>query len=62
MGPPKHPQIATPASDRGVPVNHTVRRVTSGELLAGARELIIEHDGRDYRMRVTQNGKLILTA
>jgi len=33
------------------------------ELLLGARkELVITHNGREYRLRVTQNGKLILTA
>ena len=33
------------------------------ELLLGARkELVIMHNGREYRLRVTQNGKLILTA
>ena len=37
-------------------------RVTSAELLRGKAELIIVHDGRDYRLRITQNGKLILTA
>jgi hemin uptake protein HemP len=31
-------------------------------LLSEGRELIIEHRGREYRLRVTQNGKLILTA
>jgi hemin uptake protein HemP len=39
-----------------------VRRVTSAELLGQKGELIIEHDGREYRLRLTQNGKLILTA
>jgi len=38
------------------------RRITSAELFAGARELIIEHHGRLYQLRITQNGKLILTA
>jgi hemin uptake protein HemP len=37
-------------------------RITSKILLGAARELIIEHDGRDYRLRLTQQGKLILTA
>jgi len=37
-------------------------RITSGALLAGKRELIIEHAGREYRLRVTAQGKLILTA
>ena len=39
-----------------------VRRITSAELLGEHGELIIEHDGREYRLRLTQNGKLILTA
>ncbi len=34
----------------------------SNQLLGERRELIIEHDGREYRLRRTQNGKLILTA
>jgi hemin uptake protein HemP len=37
-------------------------RVMSNQLLGERGELIIEHDGRDYRLRRTQNGKLILTA
>ena len=37
-------------------------RVTSRELLRERTELIIVHDGREYRLRITQNGKLILTA
>jgi len=36
--------------------------VRSEDLLAGRTELVIEHHGRDYRLRITQNGKLILTA
>lgn len=38
------------------------RRVTSDALLAGGREVVIEHAGREYRLRLTSNGKLILTA
>jgi len=34
----------------------------SDKLLGERGELIIEHDGREYRLRRTQNGKLILTA
>lgn len=37
-------------------------RITSKELLGDRVELIIEHEGREYRLRLTQNGKLILTA
>jgi hemin uptake protein HemP len=40
----------------------TPARVRSESLLGPARELIIEHDGREYHLRLTQQGKLILTA
>lgn len=46
-----------PAAPKG-----TARRVDSRTLLGGARELVIDHEGREYRLRLTQNGKLILTA
>jgi|SoiMethySBSTD1v2_1073268.scaffolds.fasta_scaffold08583_12 hemin uptake protein HemP len=38
------------------------RRVTSATLLGNVRELVIEHNGREYRLRVTSQGNLILTA
>ena len=34
----------------------------SKQLLGERGELIIEHHGREYRLRRTQNGKLTLTA
>ena len=37
-------------------------RVSSQTLLGAARELVIVHGAREYRLRLTQNGKLILTA
>jgi len=37
-------------------------RVQSRALLGARNELVIVHDGREYRLRLTQNGKLILTA
>lgn len=36
-------------------------RVLVSEILKGGREAILEHDGQDYRLRITSNGKLILT-
>lgn len=36
-------------------------RVQLANLLEGGREAIIVHNGEDYRLRVTANGKLILT-
>ncbi|MCC6473774.1 MAG: hemin uptake protein HemP [Burkholderiales bacterium] len=38
------------------------RRISSTELLGEGGELVIEHLGREYRLRRTRNGKLILTA
>ena len=37
-------------------------KVLSETLLGSCKELVITHNGRDYRLRITQNGKLILTA
>ncbi len=37
-------------------------RVSSRQLLGERGELLIEHEGREYRLRLTQNRKLILTA
>jgi hemin uptake protein HemP len=39
-----------------------VRCIASLDLLGTRGELMIEHHGRFYRLRVTQNDKLILTA
>lgn len=36
-------------------------RLRVSELLKGHREAILEHEGQDYRLRITNNGKLILT-
>ena len=49
--PPSPPPQSTPA----------MRRVASGELMAGNREIVILHDGQEYRLRITNAGKLILT-
>lgn len=41
---------------------YPIPRISSKELMQHQPELIIEHDGREYRLRITHNGKLILTA
>lgn len=38
----------------------TVRKLASHDLLQGAQEVLIEHAGEIYRLRLTRNGKLIL--
>ena len=37
-------------------------RVRSEALLGNRKEVVIVHNGREYRLRRTQSGKLILTA
>jgi len=39
-----------------------VRRLTSAGLMQDQREVEIEHGNKVYRLRITQLGKLILTA
>ena len=41
--------------------SRTIRRVTTEDLLQGGNELIIAHRGDEYRLRITSNGKLLLT-
>lgn len=45
-----------------VPLSLPCAKVPSDALLGLRRELVIMHNGREYKLRVTQNGKLILTA
>jgi len=37
------------------------QRLRSTELFGTAREVVIEHAGEEYRLRLTRQGKLILT-
>ncbi|WP_377701457.1 hemin uptake protein HemP [Pseudoduganella sp. UC29_71] len=39
-----------------------IRRLTSAGLMQDQREVEIEHGNKIYRLRITQLGKLILTA
>jgi hemin uptake protein HemP len=38
------------------------RRVNASVLFGSAREVVIAHNGREYRLRITAQKKLILTA
>jgi hemin uptake protein HemP len=53
---PRH-VVLPPSSSAGAPA----RRVASDTLLGGHRELVIQHHGSEYHLRLTRNGKLILT-
>ena len=57
---PKDSRPATlPSSPEQAPA---VRRLRSQDLFQHLRELEIDHEGRIYRLRLTQLNKLILTA
>ena len=57
--------IPLPRKPQGTALNavRPAAAVTTSQVLLGtAGELLIQHDGREYRLRQTRNGKLILTA
>jgi hemin uptake protein HemP len=57
------PQPASAAALAPASANGAARaRLTTEELFAGAREIVLVHNGREYRLRITQQGKLLLTA
>ena len=50
-----------PHGERSPAAGGRPRRLKVSELLAGEREVVLEHDGQEYRLRITANGRLILT-
>lgn len=54
------PAAAPPAQGQGAAP--AVRRLKSEDLFQQLREVEIDHEGRIYRLRLTQLNKLILTA
>ncbi len=55
------PAVNETTGKAGLPAPKGVRRLDAGTLLAGSRECIIVHQDSEYRLRITSNGKLILT-
>jgi hemin uptake protein HemP len=51
------PQTPAPGIERP----RAIPRVASERLMAGTREIIIQHGTEEYRLRITGAGKLILT-
>jgi hemin uptake protein HemP len=49
-------ESAVPVEKRSGPTRYLV-----SELMRGEREVILEHRGQDYRLRITEAGKLILS-
>jgi hemin uptake protein HemP len=58
--PPASSPQPSPGGLPPAPPGPPARVVFSRDLLLGDQELHIDHDGAIYRLRVTQNGKLIL--
>ena len=65
--PMNEPESTDEKTLRGSPDEHiasssdaALRTISSAELLHGAREVLIQHDEKIYRLQVTRNGKLIL--
>lgn len=56
-----HPAPGAPRDVGALAASHPSPRIDSRRLLAGGRELVIDHDGQQYRLRLTRNDKLILT-
>ncbi|QAU35657.1 hemin uptake protein HemP [Janthinobacterium sp. 17J80-10] len=61
VDPFKQQQTASPAPAPAGATGTTVR-LQSRDLFAHAREVEIDHGGRIYKLRLTQQNKLILTA
>jgi hemin uptake protein HemP len=62
--------LSQPLSSRSIPrpalppsttIAAAARHISSQSLLEGARELVIQHQGSEYHLRLTRNDKLLLT-
>lgn len=60
----QHGSSAQDKNDRGPgdrAQTDSLRRVPLSRILGSDREIVIEFNGADYRLRITRNQKLILT-
>ena len=58
---PSDKSIAFASESRTGDVASARKRISSKDLFGSLRELVIEHVGEEYRLRITSQGKLILT-
>lgn len=58
-------QTQMPSSTRSLPESgqrtHPPSAIAADALFRGNFEIVIDHNGTHYRLRITKNGKLILT-
>jgi hemin uptake protein HemP len=57
----KHPPPADRASPDTRSLPSVPQTIAAARLFNGQTEVFIEHDGQTWRLRITRNGKLILT-
>jgi hemin uptake protein HemP len=62
MNTPQHKERRPQDAATAVTPHPALVRLDSKDLFRAAREIEIAHDGRIYRLRLTQLNKLILTA
>jgi hemin uptake protein HemP len=60
--PNQTPEVCDPVTPAPAVMQRATPRIRSKDLFQRMREVEIEHEGRIYRLRVTQLNKLILTA
>ncbi len=56
-------QMSEPSHDKPTPKDETqvaCKTISAEELFDGEREILIEHEGEIYRLRITRRNKLIL--
>lgn len=61
MSQPQSSRRSAPSPSTAQPADADARQFDSHALLRGERELLINHNGELYRLRLTRSGKLILT-
>ena len=59
VAPYRNAQVLAAGNGSG---NGMMKRIKAQELLKQSREIEIDHEGKIYRLRLTQANKLILTA
>ncbi|AMK79344.1 MULTISPECIES: hemin uptake protein HemP [Methylomonas] len=59
--PSNQPIVCSPAADASPELQQGRPRLNSQLLFGAQNEIVIEHQGDEYRLRITSNDKLILT-
>jgi hemin uptake protein HemP len=59
---PKHKPVRIAGTTQSAqPSTSSPERIAAARLFQGRQEILIEHKGETYRLRITRNDKLILT-